>query len=238
MKKKTFTGWLVVTLCLLLVLPAAMAETSGADSVTFAGDDDAELLMELPGEWADEQEGAGTVLTLKENGEMSLYCYGAEGGSAYTCEGTWSYQSVPDTGSQLTLLFTSTDDPSKAGNEYRVECVYAAYTESWVENDTLTTCLILNPPIRCSGVSPFEEIYGSNDAALYREQGPNMRVVRCKEYVSLRAERSKSSKRVAKVPLGALVLAYPEAGEENGFILCSYHDEEGYILAEYLQAIE
>jgi hypothetical protein len=138
----------------------------------------------------------------------------------------------------MTLLFTSTDNPSRAGSDYRVECAYEAYTESWVENDTRITCLILNPPIRCSGVSPFEEVYGEDGAALVREQGPNMRVVKCKEFVSLREERSTSARRLAKVPLGALVLAFPEYGEENGFIYCVYHDEEGYILAEYLQPVE
>ena len=88
-----------------------------------------------------------------------------------------------------------------------------------------------------SGVSPFTEVYGEDCAgglALHREQGPNMRVVKCKEFVSLREARSTSAKRLAKVPLGALVLAFPEYGEENGFIYCVYHDEEGFILAEYL----
>lgn len=65
------------------------------DSVTFTSGDDAELLKALPGEWAEEYEGAGTVLTLEENGKMSLYCYGADGGLAYTCEGAWSYEPVP-----------------------------------------------------------------------------------------------------------------------------------------------
>ena len=204
------------------------------DSVAFVSDYDAEFLKVLPGQWAEEYEGAGTVLTLEENGKMSLYCYGVDGGFAYTCEGTWSYEPVPNRSSELTLLFTSTDNPSYEGREYSVECEYAAYTESWVENDTLITCLILNPPISCSGVSPFEEVYGEDMAALHREQGPNMRVVKCKEFVSLREARSTSAKRLAKVPLGALVLAFPEYGEENGFIYCVYHDEEGFILAEYL----
>ncbi len=208
------------------------------DSVAFLSAYDAQMLSELPGEWAEEYEGAGTVLTLEENRKMSLYCYGPGEEDAYTCEGTWSYESVPDASGRLRLLFTETDNPLYADSGYRVECVYTAYTESWVEDDTEYTCLILNPPISCSGVAPFEEVYGTNDASLYREKGPNMRVVKCKEYVSLREARSKSSKRLAKVPLGALVLAYPEAGEENGFILCVYHDETGYILAEYLQAVE
>ena len=58
----------------------------------------------------------------------------------------------------------------------------------------------------------------------------------CKDYVSLRSKASKSSTRLAKVPLGASVLAYPDE-EQNGFILCVYQDEYGYILAEYLEPI-
>ena len=208
------------------------------DSVTLLSEYDAEFLRELPGQWAEEYEGAGTVLTFEENGKMSLYCYGVDGGFAYTCEGTWSYQSVPSASSLLTLLFTSTGNPLYEGREYSVECVYAAYTESWVENDTLITYLILNPLLSCSGVCPFEEVYGEEGPALHREQGPNMRVVKCKEFVSLREARSTSAKRLAKVPLGALVLAFPEYGEENGFIYCVYHDEDGFILAEYLQPLE
>ena len=208
------------------------------DSVTLVSDYDMEFLKELPGRWAEEYEGAGAVLTLEENGEMSLYCYSTDGTYAYSFRGTWAYEPVPPYSSQLRLRFTSTDNPSRAGSEYSVECVYAAYTESWVENDTEITYLILNPPISCSGVSPFEEIYGDDGAALHRERGPNMRVVKCKEFVSLRETRSTSAKRLAKVPLGALVLAYPEYGEENGFIFCVYHGQEGYILSEYLKPTE
>ena len=208
------------------------------DSVTFLSEYDAAFLKELPGTWAEEYEGIRTVLTLEENGDASLEFSGTDGGFKYSYEGTWSYQSVPEYSSKLTFLFTYTDNPKYDETDYRVECAYAAYTESWVENDTFIMYLILNPPVGGSGVSPFEDVYGNNDMALHREQGPNMRVVKCKEYVSLREERSKSSTRLAKVPLGALVLAFPEYGEKNGFIYCVYHDEEGYILSEYLQMVE
>ena len=208
------------------------------DSVTFISEYDAEFLREVPGTWAEEYDGVGTVLTLEENGDMTLRCYSVDGAFDYSCDGTWSYQPVPDYGGHLTLLFTSTENPLYDETEYRVECVYDVYTESWVEDDTEFTYLILNPSISCSGVSPFEEVYGEDNVALHREKGPNMRVVKCKEFVSLREERSTSSKRLMKVPLGALVLAYPEYGEENGFIYCVYHDESGYILAEYLQPVE
>lgn len=207
------------------------------DSVALISECDAEMLRLLPGQWADAYEGAEIVLTLKENGEMSLSYRGTDGAFAYTYTytGAWSYETVPNQSGQFALSFTSTDNPLYAQSAYSVKCVYAAYTESWVENDTLITYLLLNPPIECSGVSPFEDIFGSNDAALHREQGPNMRVVNCNEFVSLRQTRSTSSARLAKVPLGALVLAFPEAGEKNGFISCVYHDQEGFILSKYLQ---
>ena len=208
------------------------------DSVTLISEYDLQFLRELPGTWTEESDGAEFSLTLGENGSMSLFCRNTERGSAFSCNGIWSYDPVPGNTGQLTLHFTSTDNPLKAGSAYSVECVYAAYTESWVEDDTLVTFLILNPPISCSGVSPFEETWGDNSASLCKKQGPNMRVVNCKSFVSLRETRSVSSKRLAKVPLGALVLAFPEAGDENGFISCVYHDQEGYILSEYLQKTE
>ena len=204
------------------------------DSVAWNAGTNAAIPKEMLGSWSEENEGAGTELTLAPDGGMSLHCR-AQDGAAYTCRGTWSYEPEAEDSGQLTLHFTATDNPAKAGDGYDVECVYAAYTESWVEHDVLITCLILNPPIRCSGISPFEEVYGYDGASLYREQGPNMRVVRCKDFVSLREARSKSSKRLARVPLGALVLAFPEMGEGNGFLYCTYQDQEGYILAAYLQ---
>ncbi len=228
MKKKAAIQWLSAVLCLLLFLPAAVSEAA----------DETEMRGRLPGRWAEEEDGAGTVLTLEENGDMSLYCYSADGAFAYTCGGAGSLEFIPDYGERMTLLFTWTDDPRKAGEGYRVECVYEAYTESWVENDTLVTYLILDPQISCSGVSPFEALYGETNAALHREKGPNMHVVKCREFVSLRETPSTSAKRLARVPLGASVLAFPEEGETNGFIRCVYQGEDGYILAEYLQINE
>ena len=197
---------------------------------------DAELLRDLPGEWADEYEGTGAVLTFDQDGTMSFYGYGAgkDGPFAFTCAGTWSFELVPDAMDRLTLVFTSSDAPSRAAP---AECVYDVYAESWVEDDILNTWLIFEP-VSCSGVSPFDILYGDNSAALHREQGPNMRVVNCSEYVSLRESPSASSDRLAKVPLGALVLTFPEAGEENSFTWCVYHDEYGFILSEYLEPVE
>ena len=208
------------------------------ESVALISEYELDFIRELPGEWAIEYEGAGTVLTLEENGEMSLYCYGLDGSFAYTHRGTWSYEPVPQYGGNLTLHFTSTNDPDRQEMGYSVDCAYSAYSESWAENDSWMTYLILNPSIFSTGVTPFEELFGSNDAALCRERKPNMRVVRCSSFVSLRESRSTSSKRILKVPLGALVLAFPEVGDENGFLYCLYHGEEGFILKDYLQPIE
>ncbi len=223
------------------------------DSVTFFSEYDLDMLRALPGEWTytnyTEEQVAGqvtptadlAVLTLGEGGWAALDCYDANGEYLSVWGASWYYRPVPDTGGELTLRFIWTDDPAYGDvdmNDFSLECVYAAYMESWIENDTLVTYLILNPEIRCSGVSPFEAYYDDPIPALHKDQGPNMRVVKCKEFVSLRETRSTSAKRLAKVPLGELVLAFPEYGEENGFIYCVYHGEEGYILSEYLQPIE
>ena len=60
----------------------------------------------------------------------------------------------------------------------------------------------------------------------------DMVVVNCQEWVSLRAEPSVDSDRIAKVPLGAVVTACREA--ENGFIRCDYDGMRGYIRADLL----
>ncbi len=232
------TGWI-----LALVLFALLACGTAAHA------DDAEQLKLLPGQWTYtdqtewQEDGAEAhdvdlaFLTLGEDGSASLRCFGRDGNYACTCEGAWRGEYVPDAADQLTLLFTSTDDPQYAGTGYSVECVYSFYTESWEEEDTRYMCLILEPG-SFSSVSPFESVYGSDWISLYREQGPNMQVVNCKSFVSLREKRSTSSDRIAKVPLGARVLAYPEYGEENGFLFCLYRGEYGYILSEYLEPVE
>ena len=239
---------MIIMQCLAWMCQAEMSHaetrqgTISLEEITLVSEYDAEFLSELPGKWAyttdtEEESAILAFLTLEEDGKASLSCYDEGGEYAYSCEGTWAYEPVPSDSGHLTLLFTWTDNQSYAETGYNVECVYVAYTESWVENDTLITYLILNPPISCSGVSPFEALYGEDGVALHREQGPNMRVVKCKEYVSLREERSTSAKRLVKVPLGAHVLAFPEYGEDNGFIYCVYNGEEGYILLEYLEPI-
>ncbi len=219
--------------------------------VTVAFAEDAELLKMLPGQWTfndvfeteQEMQEADLVLTLGQEGEMSLHFSINGGEREYSYGGTWSSELITEasdetgTNDRLTLNFTSTDNPLHAGSEYSVECVYYIYAEGWVENDTHITALILEMP-SCSGISPFEELLGYDAIALDRKEGPNMRVVNCKDYVSLRQKPSTTSVRLAKVPLGALVLAYPEAGERNGFISCTYHGEDGYILAEYLEPVE
>jgi len=71
--------------------------------------------------------------------------------------------------------------------------------------------------------------------------GPNMVVVNCKEFVSLREEPSTKSARLIKVPLGAGVVAWLDGGsddpDEEEFLYCEYNGLSGYILREYLAAI-
>lgn len=64
----------------------------------------------------------------------------------------------------------------------------------------------------------------------------DMVVVNCQEWVSLRAEPSVDSDRLAKVPLGALVTGCREA--ENHFIRCDYDGLRGYIRDDLLERVE
>ena len=61
---------------------------------------------------------------------------------------------------------------------------------------------------------------------------PVMRVVKCSEWVSLRALPSTNSERLAKVYLGELVTDC--SASYDGFIYCNYNGKSGYILYEYL----
>ena len=86
--------------------------------------------------------------------------------------------------------------------------------------------------------SPFEDVMGYDTITLSREKGPTMRVINCKEFVSLRERPDTKAKRLAKVPLGAELLGLPEESRMNGFIYCVYKGKEGFILEEYLAPIE
>ncbi len=221
----------------LLVLLLAVAAVCAACA------DDLEQLKYLPGQWtfsdAVLKEGGPAeevklTLTLEETGEMTLFSYSSSGRYDYSYRGTWSGEYVPDDMDRQTLRFTLTDNPLYAGRPYSMTCVYRFYTESWVENDTWNIFLALEEIPSGGAVSPFTDLYGDPNPALDRRRTPDMRVVRCSEYVSLRETRSTSSKRLAKVPLGALVLSIPESGYANGFTECVYHGFTGYILSEYL----
>ncbi len=237
MKGNTLTARIALFLSVLFLFAVLITAVSA---------DDMETLRLLPGQWTEsdydpspEDEPISfrlSYLAFEEDGRVILRCCDSDGVYAYSCEGTWSFEFVSDGVDRVTLRFTSTDDPAKAGTGWNVECVYGAYTESWEDNGAEYTALILEP-VSCSGVSPFEELYGYDGASLYKTRKPNMRVVNCNDYVSLRAKPSKSSTRLAKVPLGTVLLAYPEKGVQNGFILCLYDGGYGYILAEYLEAV-
>ena len=214
-------------------------------ATAFAADDTLPEL--LPGQWSEtyenqEEEGAPeksitATLVLEADGKMGFAYNISEGESVCIYEGTWEFEFVPDLCDKLHLHFTSTDNPKYAGVDYDVECVYEIYTESWVEKDTEFIYLLFTDTSK-SAVTPFEEAGSLSGMALHREKGPNMQIINCKDYVSLRAKRSKTSTRLAKVPLGAQVLAFPEYGEENGFVYCFYNDQAGFILSEYLAPVE
>ena len=60
-----------------------------------------------------------------------------------------------------------------------------------------------------------------------------MRVVWCKEWVSLRAEPSKTARRLAEIPLGAIVYSCTDINSTL-FYRCEYEGMEGYVLKGYL----
>ena len=72
-----------------------------------------------------------------------------------------------------------------------------------------------------------------------------MRVVNCRDYVSLRATPDKTGTVLAKVPLGSIVLYCSNNVKQYAagnyrkqaelFIRCEYEGQEGYILKKHLQ---
>ena len=60
-----------------------------------------------------------------------------------------------------------------------------------------------------------------------------MRVVWCNEWISLRAEPSKTSERLAEIPLGAIVYSCIDIGDPR-FYQCEYEGQTGYALIGYL----
>ena len=70
-----------------------------------------------------------------------------------------------------------------------------------------------------------------------KKKDPNylgaMRVVNCKEYVSLREKPDARSDKVNQVELGEIV--YNCRWADKGFIYAEYQDESGYIMGKYLE---
>ena len=64
----------------------------------------------------------------------------------------------------------------------------------------------------------------------------DMKVVNCKNWVSLRKSPSTSAKRLDKVSLGEIVTDCHPA--KAGFVECTYKGQKGYILMKYLERVE
>ena len=83
--------------------------------------------------------------------------------------------------------------------------------------------------------SPFLNAFADR---IPEEKGPRyigaMQVIRCKEFVTLRAEPYKKAKSLAKVPLGAIVYNCRTIREKKSFVYAEYDGIAGYILVEYL----
>lgn len=59
------------------------------------------------------------------------------------------------------------------------------------------------------------------------------RVAYCEEWISLRAQPSTESQRIATIPLGALVLV-TDRYNDGYFVSAEYNGLRGYVLREYL----
>lgn len=197
---------------------------------------DLELLHNLPGEWFAaglevEREGetpwlADLFLTLEESGDMELVIYNDSGDCVNTFSGTWSSEYYSEEMDRLLLEFDYAEDPF----------VYNIYSEAGVENNVHRTWLILEETEH-EEQTPFERYFEFDGMSFCREKGPDMRVVNCDSWVSLREEPSTSARRITKVPLGALVFTY---GQIDDFTYCVYENEDqaGFILTRYLEPIE
>ena len=84
--------------------------------------------------------------------------------------------------------------------------------------------------------SPFLNAFADR---IPEEKGPRyigaMQVIRCNEYVTLRAEPYKKARALAKVPLGAVVYNCRTIREKKSFLYAEYEGVAGYILAKYLE---
>ena len=96
-----------------------------------------------------------------------------------------------------------------------------AWVEAYAYNSEFTECYYngLHGYILSSYLSGYATDYAQ------------MRVVNCREFVTLRARPSTSAASLTKVPLGQVVEAYYYNSE---FYRCYYRGLEGYILSSYL----
>ena len=62
-----------------------------------------------------------------------------------------------------------------------------------------------------------------------------MRVVNCKESITLRKTASTSGNEICQIPLGDIVYAIKEAA--NGFLMVEYNGKQGYALRKYLEFV-
>lgn len=81
-------------------------------------------------------------------------------------------------------------------------------------------------------LSVFSLIPASADDFFAKEY----RVVKCKEYITLRDEPFVKAAALDHVPLGATVTAFSAA--ENDFMLVHYNGQNGYVLCQYLKEVD
>lgn len=105
---------------------------------------------------------------------------------------------------------------------------------------TVKSCVLMGDFVKCTynGQSGYILAKYLKDAASPSTSSAEdltgeARVVNCNSYVSLRETSSTGARRLAKVPLGAYVVA--EGSVSNGFVKVQYKGQTGYILGKYLK---
>lgn len=95
-------------------------------------------------------------------------------------------------------------------------------TRQWISLLLALCCLFLLSPSLAEEPGDFD-----------MDSLESMRVVHCKEWVSLRKTSDPNSRRLAKVPLDAVVSSCIR--DKNGMIFCKYEDQYGFIMEKYLE---
>lgn len=141
----------------------------------------------------------------------------------YKCDEWVSLRAEPDTSSarlSKVPLHAVVTSCRTEGNANFIHCSYNGIT-GWISRQYLMN-------------ADYDMLSDLNRD--YEPVAFNMQVVNCKEWVSLRDMPTTQAKRLAKVPLGAVVDDCEQVTGE--FIRCNFEGKTGYIHVDYLSAVE